>query len=117
MGALGHQLCAEVSRVSTCSECVMPDVGHDPRHTLTSLFRLEQQTGQPLRDDLLSHLNVCLFTNKVRSGILAHGTSNQIKAEVREFLQQRGEASWNTQILPESHKHANAHDIKFYVQP
>ena len=57
---------------------------------------LEERTELSLHEHLLTHLNVCLFTNKVRSGILADGTSNQIKAEVREFLQHQGWPATNS---------------------
>lgn len=47
---------------------------------------MQKATGIPLEKKLYKRLDVCIFTNKTRTGLLADGTSCQIKGELVELL-------------------------------
>ena len=53
-------------------------------------YRLEESTGHQLEEKVFSVLDFCSFTRKTRSGVLAEGTSFQIKRQLEDLLVSEG---------------------------
>lgn len=64
-------------------------------------YRLEKVTGLELQQRVFSELDFCHFTNKTRSGLLAHGTSWQMKHELENVLFEAGLSRRYAQLVIE----------------
>ncbi len=62
---------------------------------------MEETTGLTLQKRIYEELDFCHFSNKTRHGLLAHGTTAQIKHEVEEILIEKGLQYRQAQLVTE----------------